>query len=65
MACYDFGVVGPSGLIAAPVFGRAVRLDADDNAGKAVWFCQGARHGLLRGALSPYVTEGKARHRKP
>lgn len=34
MACYAFGVVGPSGLIAAPVFGRAVRVDGTDDAGE-------------------------------
>lgn len=53
VACYDFAVVGPSGLIAALVFGRAVRVDASDDAGKAVWLSQGVMHGLLRGASSP------------
>jgi len=32
--CYAFGVVGPSGLIAALVFGRAVRVDGADDAGE-------------------------------
>jgi hypothetical protein len=32
--CYDFAVAGPSGLIAALVFGRAVRVDAFDDAGE-------------------------------
>lgn len=64
MACYDFWALGPSGLIAALVFGRAVRVDTSDDAGKAEWLGQGARHGLPRGASSPYVTEGKARYRR-
>lgn len=63
-ACYDFAVVGPSGLIAALVFGRAVRVDAFDDAGETVWFSQGVLHGLLRGASSPLYLQGK-RHRKP
>ena len=52
--CYAFEALGPSGLIAALVFGRAVRVDASDDAGKAVWLSQGVfLHGLLRGASSP------------
>ena len=39
--CYAFEALGPSGLIAALVFGRAVRVDASDDAGKAVWLSQG------------------------
>jgi hypothetical protein len=62
-ACYDFAVVGPSGLIAALVSGRAVRVDAFDGAGETVWFSQGVLHGLLRGASSPLYLQGK-RHRK-
>jgi hypothetical protein len=30
-----------------------VRVDASDDAGKAVWLSQGVMHGLLRGASSP------------
>jgi hypothetical protein len=63
-ACYDFAVVGPGGLIAALVFGRAVRVDAFDDAGETVWFSQGVLHGLLRGASSPLCLQGKG-HRKP
>ena len=64
VACYAFEAFGPSGLIAALVFGRAVRVDADDDAGEAVWLSQGVLHGLLRGASSPLYLQGK-RHRKP
>lgn len=32
--CYAFGVVGPRGLIAAPVFGRAVRMDGTGSTGE-------------------------------
>ena len=58
-ACYAFEAFGPSGLIAALVFGRAVRVDADDDAGEAVWLSQGVLHGLLRGASSPLCLQGK------
>ena len=70
-ACYAFEAFGPSGLIAALVFGRAVRVDASDDAGKAVWLSQGVMHGLLRGAspslealraeASSEATKGKGR----
>ena len=46
-ACYAFEALGPRGLIAPLVFGRAVRVDADDDAGETVWFSQGVMHGLL------------------
>ena len=59
MACYAFEAFGPGGLIAALVFGRAVRVDADDDAGEAVWLSQGVLHGLLRGASSPLYLQGK------
>ena len=39
--CYAFEALGPSGLIAALVFGRAVRMGVSDDAGKAVWLSQG------------------------
>ena len=57
--CYAFEAFGPSGLTAALVFGRAVRVDADDDAGEAVWLSQGVLHGLLRGASSPLYLQGK------
>jgi len=62
--CYAFEAFGPSGLIAALVSGRAVRVDASGDAGKAVWLSQGVLHGLLRGASSPYATDGKQGHRR-
>ena len=54
--CYAFGVVGPSGLIAAPVFGRAVRVDGTDDAGEVSidlakelgMVSREARHPLLK-----------------
>ena len=41
LACYAFEALGPGGLIAALVFGRAVRMGVSDDAGEAVWLSQG------------------------
>lgn len=46
--CYALKAVGSSGLIAAPVVRRAVRVDEAGNAGKAAWSCQGASHSPER-----------------
>lgn len=46
--CYSFEAVGSSGLIAAPVARRAVRVNGAGNAGKSVWPCQGASHSPER-----------------
>jgi hypothetical protein len=46
--CYSFEAVGSSGLIAAPVVRRAVRVNGAGNAGETVWSCQGASHSPER-----------------
>jgi hypothetical protein len=58
-ACYDFAVVGPGGLIAALVFGRAVRVDAFDDAGETVWFSQGVFAWSPARRIISLVSSGK------